>query len=209
MGGIGVGAYAFSPSDGFQVVPPCGGHPGCCSRLSSASRFQVVPPCGGHPLRILVVLSREMFQVVPPCGGHLIWAITNIPKMAVSSRAPVWGASSNSSIAPISDSFQVVPPCGGHHGNCQYPKKHQFGFKSCPRVGGILLGVFAQMEREMFQVVPPCGGHPDGAPGPAGPAGFQVVPPCGGHRERLKSHIQLKMFQVVPPCGGHQSRRTK
>ena len=34
--------------------------------------------------------------------------------------------------------FQVVPPCGGHHAVFDYHSRRHSGFKSCPRVGGIL-----------------------------------------------------------------------
>ena len=55
------------------------------------------------------------FQVVPPCGGHLEMAPNVIVRHLVSSRAPVWGASKNNGIP-----------------------SRRCGFKSCPRVGGIL-----------------------------------------------------------------------
>ena len=69
------GASLFSaqlmPLNGFQVVPPCGGHLPPCLFLPANYKFQVVPPCGGHLKAFLIVFSRE----------------------EVSSRAPVWGAS--------------------------------------------------------------------------------------------------------------------
>ena len=77
-----------------------------------------------------------MFQVVPPCGGHPTLVIGKFQSSAVSSRAPVWGASTINNQIIAARKFQVVPPCGGH----PLRKKiylHAIGFKSCPRVGGI------------------------------------------------------------------------
>ena len=56
---------------GFQVVPPCGGHPPSCRSCRTSCGFQVVPPCGGHREEDGDVLKHRR----------------------VSSRAPVWGAS--------------------------------------------------------------------------------------------------------------------
>ena len=55
----------------------------------------------------------------------------------VSSRAPVWGASSlDLLVGLIRESF-----------------------KSCPRVGGIPSASVGRNYQKLFQVVPPCGGH--------------------------------------------------
>ena len=60
-------------------------------------------------------MADLMFQVVPPCGGHLPLLAAAFILSVVSSRAPVWGASSLvSESSPIRYEFQVVPPCGGH-----------------------------------------------------------------------------------------------
>ena len=56
-----------------------------------------------------------MFQVVPPCGGHPGQYDVVDLLASVSSRAPVWGASSSWFLLPLVSS----------------------SFKSCPRVGGI------------------------------------------------------------------------
>ena len=40
----------------------------------------------------------------------------------------------------LGEMFQVVPPCGGHLG-CISGALQRGGFKSCPRVGGILADV--------------------------------------------------------------------
>ena len=52
-----------------------------------------MPPCGGHPLAFDGNGLINMFQVVPPCGGHRSGKSTLMVRLAVSSRAPVWGAS--------------------------------------------------------------------------------------------------------------------
>ena len=162
-------------------MPPCGGHQAILVDLGKGGEFQVVPPCGGHPIILSLIRPGMMFQVVPPCGGHRPALAESFDFNAVSSRAPVWGASficlprtvirAVSSRAPVwgaseflegttaAGKFQVVPPCGGHlemapnvivrhlvssrapvwgaSKNNGIPSR-RCGFKSCPRVGGIL-----------------------------------------------------------------------
>ena len=212
----------------FQVVPPCGGHRRVvneavalpsfksCPRVGGISLpslarilnslFQVVPPCGGH----LIPRSSKGwsfgFQVVPPCGGHPAGAGHRAGRRAVSSRAPVWGASGSRSNA-----------------FCHSPS-----FKSCPRVGGIRSTWTRTPTHSRFQVVPPCGGHPYPAITGTAAVTFQVVPPCGGHQGNTHPKAralgvssrapvwgasreeddfdEVEEFQVVPPCGGHPRR---
>ena len=121
----------------FQVVPPCGGHPSHRAAVNAFSRFQVVPPCGGISSWPPQSHGWISFQVVPPCGGHLGMPTSIATMRSVSSRAPVWGASSPSQAI-------VLFFCS---------------FKSCPRVGGILYWACSQSAVVTFQVVPPCGGH--------------------------------------------------
>ena len=140
---------------------------------------------------------------MPPCGGHLRSAVRG-RSLYVSSRAPVWGASSGlRRCRRWRYRFQVVPPCGGHR---------------------VVVLDFAKPIR--FQVVPPCGGHPEHCGGlvrqhcvssraPVWGASashlgvsststrFQVVPPCGGHLGMSQELGRAEKFQVVPPCGGH------
>ena len=166
----------------FQVVPPCGGHPipigfswmvavsfKSCPRVGGIhpieqkeqkpAPFQVVPPCGGHPLSFDNDGLINMFQVVPPCGGHR-WnnGLQRYPNK-VSSRAPVWGASSAIVNTPLLLLFQVVPPCGGHRGSKLFPWSPQ-GFKSCPRVGGIPEPQVDWRELGSFKSCPRVGGIP-------------------------------------------------
>ena len=144
--------------------------------------FQVVPPCGGHPAAYILVGTRTLgssrapvwgasffapsrghpskFQVLPPGGGHPDATLNREHLSLVSSRAPVWGASRRRRV-------------------CFCWKQC---FKSCPRVGGILLPVKPLPCLGEFQVVPPGGGHPFlGVIAITGAFLFQVVPPCGGH----------------------------
>ena len=99
---------------------------------------------------------------------------------AVSSRAPVWGASSQV-LRPglIAIQFQVVPPCGGH-----------------------LHPSFTNMISQMFQVVPPCGGHPILLSLCMLLTMFQVVPPCGGHPIIFRYGFFLRGFKSCPRVGG-------
>ena len=130
----------------------------------------------------------------------------NLLAVYVSSRAPVWGAS-----------FVTFST-----------RETSKGFKSCPRVGGIISAQFVQRLQELFQVVPPCGGHRGytyrteedilvSSRAPVWGASFyggdnfahhrfQVVPPCGGHRSFKIPPDRRYPFQVVPPCGGHPAK---
>ena len=114
--GASVFPVPVTASGEFQVVPPCGGHlvEEACGPLIQevssrapvwgASRatfsgyrkyeFQVVPPCGGHQKHNIYNMIHIVFQVVPPCGGHLGQSLERGFLIRVSSRAPVWGASS-------------------------------------------------------------------------------------------------------------------
>ena len=76
--------------------------------------------------------------------------------------------------------FQVVPPCGGHPAKAVVQNVDVFGFKSCPRVGGIIIfGDFSDWRRQ-FQVVPPCGGHRVPVQVPGAGEGFKSCPRVGG-----------------------------
>ena len=114
VGGIRFQGSAVRWSAGFKSCPRVGGIPPRCvdaGLLQVSSRapvwgasaavvlvdhgfkFQVVPPCGGHPVGISTPRSSCKFQVVPPCGGHPEFLLRGLSLPAVSSRAPVWGAS--------------------------------------------------------------------------------------------------------------------
>ena len=230
----------------FQVVPPCGGHPGHDHRISRhgdvssrapvwgascrnwkrswRTQFQVVPPCGGHHFRSISLKPLNLFQVVPPCGGHHFLVPVCIHDHAVSSRAPVWGASHPQATAGIRPRFQVVPPCGGHPWlwmmvelsicfkscprvggifHCQFHTRDRNSFKSCPRVGGICFYLCLEAQPECFKSCPRVGGILSLSLMFCFFAMFQVVPPCGGHPMASLSWPRMPMFQVVPPCGGH------
>ena len=82
-------------------------------KLSQTLQFQVVPPCGGHPACSVARVWPVRFKSCPRVGGiEGFEPLLNISK--VSSRAPVWGASSLLQKSPGWKAFQVVPPCGGH-----------------------------------------------------------------------------------------------
>ena len=185
----------------FQVVPPCGGHPGHITGLGLSSLVSSRAPVWGASATGWTGNGTQKFQVVPPCGGHLFFV-----RRFAQHRM-----------------FQVVPPCGGHH-PAAAPSLPGSGFKSCPRVGGIkavksqLAAVHLVSSRApvwgasspqlkclpayQFQVVPPCGGHHS----PARPTDlrlrFQVVPPCGGHRGSGAVVRSCACFKSCPRVGG-------
>ena len=120
------------------------------------------------------------FQVVPPCGGHQRWELYRKAAAEVSSRAPVWGASSWARRQRIVDSFQVVPPCGGHREKFQSSLFAQFVSSRAPVWGA---------SKIMAAALAPCQ--------------FQVVPPCGGHlRYQYTFSIQSMRFKSCPRVGG-------
>ena len=183
-------------------MPPCGGHRGSIDSANAKAEFQVVPPCGGHRSRSCCRCCRPCcFKSCPRVGG-IGFGQAVLAGGFVSSRAPVWGASSQygcillkqkvSSRAPVWGAsclpagwesllvFQVVPPCGGHQGDRRMRKL------KCE-----------------FQVVPPCGGHRQGWPGIPAVHGFKSCPRVGGIVEFLEGTTAAGKFQVVPPCGGH------
>ena len=164
----------------------------------------------------------------------------------VSSRAPVWGASRDLNPCSTSLKFQVVPPCGGHHPYCRkvqagkrfqvvppcggHPAQDKYnqlkaGFKSCPRVGGILDGSDEKLDelvssrapvwgaslrflhnvfcRNGFKSCPRVGGISPAMNVSGVYLGFKSCPRVGGIRTCLKVLRPACLFQVVPPCGGH------
>ena len=157
------GASTILPGDVqmilFQVVPPCGGHPGTrCSRWLAPAfqvvppcgghlvgerrhtrdvQFQVVPPCGGHRRRSHTLEGAALFQVVPPCGGHHLVFLWSAARNCVSSRAPVWGASRANVGRPPFGRVSSRAPVWGASGCTRERGRGDGSFKSCPRVGGI------------------------------------------------------------------------
>ena len=83
-------------------------------------------------------------------------------------------------------------------------RRYLRSFKSCPRVGGILLGMHQLNLRMLgFKSCPRVGGIHNQIAQLKRAREFQVGPPCGGHRIWLPYKYSLSLFQVVPPCGGH------
>ena len=122
---------------GFKSCPRVGGIPTRPSCSGSTLSFKSCPRVGGILPSMFIWPGTCGFQVVPPCGGHLAPALL-CGHAAVSSRAPVWGASAAEHFARDSDGrFKSCPRVGG------IPRRQRNGrllpsFKSCPRVGGIV-----------------------------------------------------------------------
>ena len=109
---------------GFKSCPRVGGIDEVRVEGRQTKRFQVVPPCGGHPSRWALPMNRMRVSSRAPVWGasYGIYHCKHSPK--VSSRAPVWGASNaGERLQPRSKSF-----------------------KSCPRVGGILLFSYSTLD---------------------------------------------------------------
>ena len=119
----------------FQVVPPCGGHPGRCRGPTARTSFKSCPRvggiegCGGHGVQPVVSSRAPVWGAsradvglegpalvssrAPVWGASLRRGRRRLA-CPVSSRAPVWGASTISAALREAIVFQVVPPCGGH-----------------------------------------------------------------------------------------------
>ena len=136
VGGIANSAQ-LRPSCKVSSRAPVWGASRMLRIMPPAMQFQVVPPCGGHPIADVESRAKSKFQVVPPCGGHLATILPHRLASGVSSRAPVWGASSKATKKVKKPEFQVVPPCGGHPVDFLLSLSWWVCFKSCPRVGGI------------------------------------------------------------------------
>ncbi len=158
VGGIPPG-LSLGISCGFQVVPPCGGHPIATSIFSQVSTVSSrAPVWGASKIEGYGVEKIFMFQVVPPCGGHHDVAFDIPIQRDVSSRAPVWGASTGSITSPTPKvSFKSCPRVGGIEDSPQsFPQSCRF--KSCPRVGGILMGMLLPLILNRFKSCPRVGG---------------------------------------------------
>ena len=100
----------------FKSCPRVGGIICMIGRWrGGASSFKSCPRVGGIGKRIGGCIGYGSFKSCPRVGGILDSCSGRSRMTAVSSRAPVWGAS----VATITGGhrltmFQVVPPCGGH-----------------------------------------------------------------------------------------------
>ena len=164
---------------GFKSCPRVGGIARRLSTAAAYSQFQVVPPCGGHPGPLAVLPGLLVSSRAPVWGASGPAAIPR-GMSEVSSRAPVWGASEVFIFRRLPQWVSSRAPVWGASRNRRDSRTH-FGFKSCPRVGGIIRPNFRLASSPVFQVVPPCGGHPPAEAPRWGARPFQVVPPCGGH----------------------------
>ena len=207
-------------------MPPCGGHRRLTGSLAFLQAFQVVPPCGGHQGFFHPAWCPCSFKSCPRVGG-ILCAGGQHKISAVSSRAPVWGASYVMDTFLYAPCFKSCPRVGGIIA-LRGQQTCVFGFKSCPRVGGILVSISVcipdvmvssrapvwgasrqnrghQHRRASFKSCPRVGGIRRRGRRLPHTAQFQVVPPCGGLPDCGTGRRRDLQFQVVPPCGGHQA----
>ena len=163
--------------------------------------FQVVPPCGGHHKGLALAFISSEFQVVPPCGGHL-----QIPPFAaiqekVSSRAPVWGASSElRKLIPVCFVSSRAPVWGASGGLALGGSTANVSSRA--PVWGASWPFDMVIFDERFQVVPPCGGHLASSVSQGATSMFQVVPPCGGHPHVRKCFASNDIVSSRAPVWG-------
>ena len=190
--------------DKFQVVPPCGGHPANWQRRSQGRGFQVVPPCGGH-----LVFPRTSKATIWVSSRAPVWGASRkrknpvVAHLKVSSRAPVWGASEEMKKAKERGVVSSRAPVWGASRFPSRSGRPRRRFKSCPRVGGIMLvGILSQVIF-LFQVVPPCGGHrlfQD--PGSRPHRVSSRAPVWGASWSRSGSRCCRNCFKSCPRVGG-------
>ena len=196
-------AEAGCPVDiGFKSCPRVGGIPLSARRPAVSASFQVVPPCGGHlfavcsgPLRI-AVSSRA------PVWGASWKVVGDMPMLLVSSRAPVWGASPLPSPYSNRALFQVVPPCGGHLRTDRTGWETLFVSSRAPVWGASALTCQFLIVASVSSRAPVWGAsqfyHKFSMP--------HVVSsraPVWGASPVTPFKVTDEGFQVVPPCGGH------
>ena len=158
VGGIRGRGLLDSLCGRFQVVPPCGGHLSVQDGSVLACQFQVVPPCGGHPgLPGFCCLWYPRFKSCPRVGG-IRHAGQTAYRRCVSSRAPVWGASSNRIYRFRIKDVSSRAPVWGASNSARYLLHDGVVSSRAPVWGASGIDFKAQMVEE-FQVVPPCGGH--------------------------------------------------
>ena len=115
MGGILLYGFFKLQSQVSSRAPVWGASARAFGDMFAAMGFQVVPPCGGHPQNGLDKNGDLLVSSRAP-----VWGASNDLRDignngVVSSRAPVWGASLYIELKRQKGSkFQVVPPCGGH-----------------------------------------------------------------------------------------------
>ena len=142
----------------FQVVPPCGGHPGRCRGPTARTSFKSCPRvggiegCGGHGVQPVVSSRAPVWGAsradvglegpalvssrAPVWGASLRRGRRRLA-CPVSSRAPVWGASTISSRPLMIPNVSSRAPVWGASWPTSSPPSPTRSFKSCPRVGGI------------------------------------------------------------------------
>ena len=100
--------------------------------------------------------------------------------------------------------FQVVPPCGGHRGwigSAKWPES----FKSCPRVGGILLGAELRRVGPGFKSCPRVGGIRVPSIPVAMPSVSSRAPVWGASR-RIRRRLTFALVSSRAPVWGASRR---
>ena len=93
VGGIRRVRHSSGLPKSFKSCPRVGGIRRKSRSFDLSQCFKSCPRVGGIIAAALFVPSiANLFQVVPPCGGHLLF-LPYAAHFRVSSRAPVWGAS--------------------------------------------------------------------------------------------------------------------
>ena len=150
---------------------------------TSTASFKSCPRVGGILCAGRGRVPTGSFKSCPRVGG--ISSIQEFTRsILVSSRAPVWGASTICEGLQSSWRFQVVPPCGGHPAVCF--------------ITGISL--------LMFQVVPPCGGHLVEALRVIVPVVVSSRAPVWGASRRKRGHGARRPVSSRAPVWGASGR---
>ena len=115
----------------------------------------------------------------------------------------MWGASCCSFwlFCPLDFGFKSCPRVGGIFSSLLFWLYSIFCFKSCPRVGGIRTTLIVILVLSVSSRAPVWGASINLLWGTL-PPWFQVVPPCGGHPLQLQGICRPLCFKSCPRVGG-------
>ena len=201
VGGICCGSRGSCEFCCFKSCPRVGGIESARAASALMKVSSRAPVWGASEAGVLPVLASIEFQVVPPCGGHLgasssdkaAKSFKSCPRVGgirgqeehrrllqVSSRAPVWGASTASTrYTKHTASFKSCPRVGGIEifGD---DLTVEMCFKSCPRVGGIDPEEAGRQRPDVSSRAPVWGASAGGRAGPGHQPRFKSCPRVGG-----------------------------
>ena len=188
-------------------MPPCGGHPGVpVYGRAGTGCFKSCPRVGGieHPEEN--AQRQDVSSRAPVWGASSSKEWMNGPYL-VSSRAPVWGASA---VVDLSNVVQQVssraPVWGASLDHLDFAESHLVSSRA-PVWGASSTPSTPTTGSEQFQVVPPCGGHLDDEGGSVPDVRVSSRAPVWGASERLNYGDEFQYVSSRAPVWGASRER--